>query len=194
MDPRPVRDLMLGVLGNLLAAALLSAAAVADLRVLTPDPYFAAGALAVAVAILPFAVAARFGVFVSFGAGAQAALVSHGVYLTWLVLLGAVQILVPFIVAQRYASGAWCAPDLGNALFIHSLELFVLTSVLAGELRVLRAVGSYATWRSDEIRSVVQVVILFGTPLVLSAFALLQLVLVVIPGFASTFPSRIGCP
>lgn len=109
-------------------------------------------------------------------------------------ILGGIQILVPFIVAQRYASGTWCAPDPGNALFIHSLGLFVLTSVLAGELRLLRAVGSYAAWRSDEIRSVLQVVILFGTPLVLSAFAVFQLVLVVVPGFASTLPSRIGCP
>jgi hypothetical protein len=189
-----MRDLMLGVLGNLLAAAVLSAAAVVDLRVLTPDPYFAAGVLAVAIAVLPFAVALRVGAFMSFGDSARAALLSHLVYLAWLVTLGAVQILVPFIVAQRYASGAWCAPNLGNALFMPSLGLFVLTSVLAGELRVLRAVGSYATWQSGQVRSALQAVILFGTPLVLSAFALFQLGLVVIPGFAASFPSRIGCP
>jgi len=189
-----MRDLLLGVLGNLLAAAMLSAATIVDLRVLTPDPYFAAGAVAVALAVIPFASALRFGRFTLLGDGASAAVVSHAVFLAWLVIIGAVQILVPFIIAQRYASGVWCAPDPGNALFTYSLEVFVLASILAGELRVLAAVRSSATWSSDQLRSIAQVVTLFGIPLVLSVVAVLQLVLVVIPGFAATFPGYIGCP
>lgn len=80
-------------------------------------------------------------------------------------------------IRKTYASGQWCAPSLSDALFVRSFELFVFASVLAGELRILGAVGSFGTWGAHQVRSAMEVMILFGTPLVLSAFALYELAL-----------------
>src|SRR5207244_1995869 len=166
-----MRELALVVIGNLITAVALSAAAVVDLRVLTPDPFFTAGAVATGVAIVPFIVAWRFGFFMGFGDGAIPVLASHVVSVLWLTGLGAVQVIVPFLVAQRYAAGAWCAPNLTNPLFVQAVALFVFASVLAGELRLLGVVGSHGTWGEHQVRSGAEAVILFGTPIALSALA-----------------------